>query len=125
PKRSVKSLPKFFSKEEVVFILNATENLKHKAILATIYACGLRLNELITLELTDIKSADGVILIRHSKGNKDRVVQLSDKLLKLLRTYFLAYKPSKYLFEGQYGGQYSARSIQLILKNAIKMAKIN
>ena len=125
PKRSVKSLPKFFSKEEVVLTLNATENLKHKAILATIYACGLRLNELITLELTDIKSADGVILIRHSKGNKDRVVQLSDKLLKLLRTYFLAYKPSKYLFEGQYGGQYSARSIQLILKNAIKMAKIN
>lgn len=124
PKRKPARLPKFFTKEEVNLILKSTDNLKHKAILSTIYACGLRLSELINLELSDIKSKEGLILIRHGKGNKDRVVQLSDKLLDLLRLYFVEYKPRKFLFEGQMGGQYSPRSVQLVLKNALKHAQI-
>lgn len=124
PKRKVHDLPRFFSKKEVKEILDATENLKHKAILSTIYACGLRLNELLNLELTDIKSEEKLVLIRQAKGNKDRVVQLPEKLLLLLRTYFVEYKPQVFLFEGQFGGQYSARSVQQILKNAMRKANI-
>lgn len=124
PKRKVHDLPRFFSKKEVKEILDATENLKHKAILSTIYACGLRLNELLNLKLTDIKSEEKLVLIRQAKGNKDRVVQLPEKLLLLLRTYFVEYKPQVFLFEGQFGGQYSARSVQQILKNAMRKANI-
>ena len=88
PKRSFSKLPKFFSKEEVRNILDNTQNLKHKAILMTIYSCGLRLSELLNLKIKDIKSSDGIIRIHQSKGNKDRIVSLPDKLLATLRHYY-------------------------------------
>lgn len=125
PKRKELKLPNVFSKDEIKKILAVTTNIKHKAILATIYACGLRLSEVIALQISDIKSKDHMIIIRNAKGKKDRVVQLSDKLVKLLRNYYKEYQPKKYLFEGQYGDQYAARSVQIILNKAKKLAKIN
>ncbi len=124
PKRKVNKLPTFFSQEEVRNLLNATENLKHKAILTTIYSCGLRLSELINLKITDIKSESDLLLIRQSKGNKDRIVALPDKLLELLREYYKVYQPKDFLFEGTKGNQYSERSVQLILKNAMSKAGV-
>ncbi len=124
PKRNQSKIPSFFSKEEVKKILDATDNLKHKSILTTIYACGLRLSELLNLKIEDIKSDSKIIIIRQSKGNKDRVVQLSDKLLDLLREYYKMYKPKIFLFEGQFQNQYSARSVQIILNNSRKKANI-
>nr|WP_314244680.1 tyrosine-type recombinase/integrase [Empedobacter tilapiae] len=116
PKRKVNKLPTFFSQEEVRNLLNVTENLKHKAILTIIYSCGLRLSELINLKIADIKSESDLLLIRQSKGNKDRIVALPDKLLLLLREYYKVYQPKDFLFEGAKGDQYSERSVQLILK---------
>lgn len=84
----------------------------------TIYSCGLRLSELLNLKIKDIKSSDGIIRIHQSKGNKDRIVSLPDKLLATLRHYYQAFKPKEYLFEGEKGGKYSERSVQLILKKA-------
>lgn len=124
PKRSFSKLPKFFSKEEVRNILDNTQNLKHKAILMTIYSCGLRLSELLNLKIKDIKSSDGIIRIHQSKGNKDRIVSLPDKLLATLRHYYQAFKPKEYLFEGEKGGKYSERSVQLILKKALIKANV-
>lgn len=124
PKRKESKLPKFFSKEEVKKILDACHNIKHKAILTTIYSCGLRLSELINLKIEDVKSDNGLLLIKQSKGNKDRMVSLPDKLLALLRNYYIEFKPSIFLFEGLKGNQYSERSVQLILKQAIKKANI-
>ena len=124
PKRKVNKLPTFFSQEEVRNLLNATENLKHKAILTTIYSCGLRLRELINLKIADIKSESDLLLIRQSKGNKDRIVALPDKLLLLLREYYKVYQPKDFLFEGAKGNQYSERSVQLILKNAMSKAGV-
>ena len=124
PKRKVNKLPTFFSQEEVRNLLNATENLKHKAILTTIYSCGLRLSELINLKIADIKSESNLLLIRQSKGNKDRIVALPDKLLLLLREYYKVYQPKDFLFEGAKGDQYSERSVQLILKNAMSKAGV-
>ena len=105
PKRKVNKLPTFFSQEEVRNLLNVTENLKHKAILTIIYSCGLRLSELINLKITDIKSENDLLLIRQSKGNKDRIVALPDKLLLLLREYYKVYQPKDFLFEGAKGNQ--------------------
>ncbi|MGV0939810.1 tyrosine-type recombinase/integrase [Empedobacter sp. ULE_I140] len=124
PKRKVNKLPTFFSQEEVRNLLNATENLKHKAILTIIYSCGLRLSELINLKIADIKSESNLLLIRQSKGNKDRIVALPNKLLLLLREYYKVYQPKDFLFEGAKGDQYSERSVQLILKNAMSKAGV-
>lgn len=125
PDRSEFKIPKIFSQQEIKKMLDTCENIKHKAILATIYSCGLRLSELVNLQIKDIDSVSMTVTIRQSKGNRDRVVVLSEKLLFLLRDYFIKYKPNEYLFEGQSGGKYSERSVQLVLKQTLTKAKIN
>lgn len=124
PKRSFSKLPKFFSKEEIRQLLDSTNNIKHRAILMTIYSCGLRLSELLNLKIKDIRSSEKIIRINQSKGNKDRIVSLPDKLLDILRDYYLVYKPTNYLFEGEKGNRYSERSVQLVLKKSLANAKI-
>lgn len=79
---------------------------------------------MINLKIQDIDSKAMTIKIVNAKGKSDRIVMLSEKLLELLREYFKEYKPNSYLFEGQYGEKYSARSIQQIFNNAVKKAKI-
>ena len=125
PKRE-KVLPNVLSKEEVKAILEAPKNLKHKAMLSMIYSCGLRRSELLNLKPNDIDSKRNVVIIRQSKGKKDRITPLSPKILELLRNYYKEYSPKTYLFEGQEKNtQYSARSLEEVLKKSIKLATIN
>lgn len=124
PKKSY-DLPNVLSQKEVRAILNQPDNLKHKTILHTLYGAGLRVGELLRLRVRDIQSADGYIFIKDSKGKKDRHTVLSEHLLGLLRTYYKAYKPAYWLFEGQDGGQYSAKSVQSIYRKAVKETKSN
>jgi integrase/recombinase XerD len=98
-------LPTVLSKQEVQKILRGTDNLKHRCLLQLLYAGGLRIGELINLKITDVQSDRNLLLIRGGKGKKDRTTLLSQKLLESLRTYYKAYKPKQWLFEGQYGGQ--------------------
>lgn len=93
-------------------------------MLCLIYACELRCGELLHMKPTDIQSKRGIVLIRQSKGKKDRVVPLSQKLLEQLRTYYKAYKPKELLFEGRTEGIYSEKSLQNVLKQAVKKAGI-
>lgn len=125
PDRPEFKIPKVFSQQDIKAMLNVCENIKHKAILATIYSCGLRFSELTNLMIKDIDSTQMTVTIRQGKGNRDRVVVLSEKLLLLLRDYFVEYKPKEYLFEGQSGGKYSERSVQQVLKQTLAKAKIN
>lgn len=125
PDRSEKKYPSVLSKNEVKMILDSASNLKHKTILSAIYSGGLRLSELVNLKITDIDSGRMLIYIKQSKGNKDRQVVLSEKLLSILRNYYKIYKPKVWLFNGQAGGQYSKRSVQKILDNIISKLKIN
>ncbi len=122
--RREKTLPTVLSEEEIILIINAVENIKHKAILMTIYSAGLRISEAINLKLKDIDSKRMQIRIEQSKGKKDRYTLLSTKTLEILRIYFLEYKPKIWLFEGQGGEQYSDRSIQNILKMALLKTNI-
>lgn len=96
-----KILPQVCSEEEVISILKCTKNLKHKAILTTIYSAGLRISELIHLKITHIDSDRMQIRVEQSKGKKDRYTLLSPITLKLLREYIKEYRPTYYLFEGQ------------------------
>ncbi|MCE3229025.1 MAG: Integrase/recombinase [Bacteroidetes bacterium] len=125
PKRD-RALPNVLSKEEIKLILNAPRNIKHKAMLSLIYSCGLRRSELLNLKLNDIDSNRGLVIIRQAKGRKDRVTPLSEKVLGLLRDYFMAYRPKEWLFEGQNGkGKYDERSLANVMKQAVEKSKIN
>ncbi len=118
--KNPKLLPNVLSKEEVKAILTIQSNLKHKAMLSLIYSCGLRCGELLKLKLTDVDSKRGLLIIRQSKGRKDRIAPLSQKIVEMLREYYLAYKPSIYLFEGQFKEtMYDERSLQNVLKQAL------
>jgi len=124
PKRE-KLLPNVLSKEEIKQILNAPTNIKHKAMLSLIYACGLRRSELLNLKPNDIDSKRGVIIIRQAKGKKDRIAPLSEKILVMLREYYQSFKPTTWLFEGQeIGNQYSEKSLESVLKQALAKCKI-
>ena len=124
PKRA-KLLPNVLSKEEIKLILNAHRTIKHKMMLSLIYSCGLRCGELLALQPVHIDSLRNIVLLKNSKGKKDRIVPLSSKILEMLRDYYKVYKPKTYLFEGQtIGLQYDARSLQLILKQALQKSEI-
>jgi len=95
-------------------------------MLSLIYSCGLRRSELLNLKARHIESNRNVLLIKAAKGKKDRIAPLSDKTIALLREYFKLYKPKIWLFEGQQmGAQYSEKSLESVLKQAVKKAKIS
>jgi integrase/recombinase XerD len=123
--RREKVLPNVLSKEEIKAILNVHVNIKHKMMLSLIYSCGLRCGELLALRSVHIDSKRNIILLKSTKGKKDRIVPLSPLILKMLREYYKIYKPKTYLFEGQnISMPYDARSLQLILKQALEKTGI-
>jgi integrase/recombinase XerD len=118
-------LPNVLSKDEVNKILKAVKNLKHRTMLSLIYACGLRRGELLNLKPSCIDSKRNILNIKMAKGMKDRIVPLSDTLIKLLRDYYSEYRPKVWLFEGvKKGEQYDERSLQMVLKKAVSLAGI-
>ena len=123
--RREKRLPNVLSKQEVKLILEKPTNLKHRAMLSLIYACGLRRGELLNLTLKDIQSERNLLFIRQSKGKKDRVVPISNKIIEMLRDYYKAFKPQTWLFEGQFpNSKYSEKSLENVLKQSLAKAKI-
>lgn len=121
-------IPEVLTKGEILKMIEATPNPKHKAIIALLYSSGIRRGELIHLQLKDIDSQRMVIRINLGKGNKSRDVLLSANALKLLRQYYKLHfpKPIKYVFEGggKPGAPYSASSIRNIIKKAARKVGI-
>jgi len=122
--RPTERLPEVLDKTEIIKIINHTNNLKHRCILSVIYSAGLRVSELLSLKLTDIDSKRMMIRVKNAKGGKDRYTLLSTNVLAELRNYFMEYRPSIYLFEGQKNNKYSSSSVLKILKRASKNAGI-
>jgi len=122
--REEQYLPEVLSQEEIVNIFNATQNLKHKAILMTTYSAGLRISEVINLKIKDIDSNRMQIRVEQAKGKKDRYTILGNKALEILRLYVAEYKPKIWMFEGKVGEQYAARTIQEILKKSVEKTNI-
>ena len=122
--RREEKIPVVLSELEVTHILNSVKNLKHKVILMTIYSSGLRLNELLSLQVKDIDFDRNLIIVKMGKGKKDRQSVLSKSLKGTLRQYLEKYTPSKYVFEGRKGGKYSASSVQAIMKKAVKNTRL-
>jgi site-specific recombinase XerD len=123
PKKS-RILSSVLSQEEVLRIIQYTQNIKHRAILTLLYSCGLRIGELINLKLIDFHIDRKQLIVKKGKGRKDRYVSLADSFLPLLSNYYHSYKPTIYFVEGQNGGKYSAESIRSFLRKSCKKAGI-
>lgn len=98
--RQERKLPVALSPSEVARVFAAVANIKHRTLLMTAYAAGLRTSEVVRLRVDDIDSERMVIRIRQSKGRKDRYVMLSSRLPALLREYCKAVRPRQWLFPG-------------------------
>jgi site-specific recombinase XerD len=123
PKKS-KILPTVLSKEEIIDLLRYTKNLKHRAILAMIYSAGLRISELLNLELHHIDIDRRQIIVKNSKGRRDRIVILAESFIPLLLNYINSYNPKKYFVEGVDDEKYSAESIRSFLRKSCINANI-
>ena len=119
------TLPIILSPAEVATLLTTPRNLKHRAILTTLYAAGLRVSELCQLQVTDIDSARMVLRVRQGKGQHDRYVMLSPKLLPLLRHYWQQEKPRPWLFPGNLRTRpITARMVHRICRDAGQAAHL-
>ena len=123
PKKS-KFLPIVLSQPEILEILRVTKNLKHRAIIALIYSCGLRVGELINLKLQHIDVHRYQIAIKNSKGRKDRYVNMAVSLTPLINNYIRTYNPIIYFAEGAPGNKYTASSVRAFLRKSCKLAGI-
>jgi site-specific recombinase XerD len=118
-------LPQILSEQEIVALFGGVQNIKHRAVLMTLYAGGLRVSEAAHLRVTDIDSQRMVIRIDQGKGRKDRYVPLSKQLLKILREHWLVERPPTWLFPGQDPATPLTRgSINKIFKKAKNAARI-
>jgi site-specific recombinase XerD len=116
-----KTLPSVLSPDEVLRLLNAATPPRDRVLLQVAYGCGLRLNELLHLRVSDIDSARMVIHVRQGKGAKDRLVPLSLRLLQELRAYWLTCRPRTWLFPGQTAdGTMTASNIQRRFSRLVK-----
>lgn len=119
-------LPVVLSLSEVRRIFDVLGNEKHRIILMLVYSAGLRVGEVVRLKPEDIDSDRMMIHIRGGKGKKDRYTVLSEVVLEGLRGYWRAYRPEKWLFEGQEKGKpYTVRSAERVFEKAVKKAGIS
>jgi len=117
-------LPTVLSPKEVQAMIIAVDNLKHKSMIALLYASGLRRSELLNMRTADIDLSRNVITVRQGKGKKDRQTMLADNLKDIFKIYIEQYKPKEYLFEGATGDRYSESSLEKVVKAAALKAKI-
>jgi site-specific recombinase XerD len=99
PKRP-KTLPVVLSPEEVAQFLACVKAPKHRALLTTCYAAGLRISEAAHLTVSAIDSCRMVLRVEQGKGQQDRYVMLSPKLLEILRAWWQVHRPPRWLFPG-------------------------
>lgn len=122
--RPTSYLPEIFSVEEVHRMVNSYSNIKHRCIIQLMYSCALRIGEVVKIELTHISSDRLNLRVKGAKGFKDRDVPIPAATMELIKNYYKAEKPRKYLFEGWGHQQYSVRSIQQLFHQGCSRIKI-
>lgn len=123
PKKD-KKLPVVLSIEEILLLIRVTKNLKHRVIISMLYGSGLRIGELINLELNDFDFTRKQLHVKNAKGRKDRYTTIAESIFPLLKNYYKIYNPKLYFIENPKGGKYSPTSIRSFLKKAAKTSKI-
>lgn len=121
-----RALPEVFSQQEIKRIMKASKLLKHRALFALIYDCGLRISEAINLKISDVDFDRHQVHIRESKFKKDRYVPVSGLVLKGLKSYLETSNPKEWLFNGKIRGEKISRSgIRHAFRSAIKKTEIS
>ncbi|MCU1295278.1 MAG: integrase [Bryobacterales bacterium] len=124
--RRERKLPLILSREEVKALLQSPDNLRHRALLAILYGCGLRVSELTELKVSDINSARNVLRVRQGKGRKERQTLLPAKLLELLRCYWRNQRPTDWLFPSTDSARpISPKAVFLMCRKAAEKAGIS
>lgn len=95
-------IPELLMRSEVGRIISATNNIKHRMMLAICYGCGLRVSELVNLQVRHIDGERRLLRVEQGKGAKDRAVIISPTLLQLLREYWRLMRPPNWLFPSSY-----------------------
>ncbi|UMB61433.1 tyrosine-type recombinase/integrase [Lutibacter sp. A80] len=124
PKKS-KKLPVVLSQQEIILLLQNTKNIKHRAIIGLLYSSGLRIGELLNLELKHIDIKRKQVYLYQAKGRKDRYTTLADSYIPLFMNYVNSYKPKKYFVEGKEFSKYTSSSIRAFLKRSANLAGIS
>jgi site-specific recombinase XerD len=119
------TLPVVLSEKEVQSLIKVFANLKHKCIFLLLYSAGLRIGELLKMQVGAIDGERMQVHIKGGKGKKDRISVLSAKTWQYLQEYLNIYTPKAYLFEGAKGGAYSLTSVQVLYRDACEKAGIN
>ena len=122
--KEAKSLPVVLSHSEIERMLDATDNLKHRLLLALAYGAGLRVSEVISLRVRDIDLDENVAHVKHAKGNKDRITVLPQKIVPDLRTLISGRNPNEFVFVSERGGKLSERTAQKVFESALQKAGI-
>jgi integrase/recombinase XerD len=123
--KNSKKLPVVLAMEEVEALLGCIDNLKHRAILMTIYSGGLRIGEATRLKISHLDSKRMTIRVENGKGSKDRYTLLGHRTLALLRDYWRAYRPEEWLFPGANPAEpISPASVRMVFKRALQKAGI-
>lgn len=117
--RKEKKLPKIIDAELLASKIQSIKNLKHKSILALGLSCGLRVSEVVNLKWDHLDRDRNILNVINGKGKKDRCTVLNDNIIKLLESYYKQYRSVEYVFNGQFKKQYSASSIQCLVKKYI------
>ncbi len=115
-------LPLVLSKEEIIKMIDSTNNLKHKLVIMFLYYAGLRLDEVRNIRWSDIDFDREIIHLKIAKGDKERVVFLHKRLTETLRMFGM--KEAGPIFISQRGGKYNKRTIQQVVKSASRKAGI-
>jgi len=125
PKRPFK-LPVVLSPEEVMHFLDGIDRLNLRTILTTIYAAGLRVSEATHLSVSDIDSQRMTLRVDQGKGNRDRYVMLSPRLLEVLRSYWKVVRPASWLFPGDAPNRpITSAAVQQACRRAHRLADIS
>jgi len=120
-----KKLPTVLGHDQVMRLIECTTNRKHRMLLLTLYSAGLRLSEGSHLQATDINSDRMTLQVMQGKGNKQRLVPISPRLLETLRQYWREARPTSYLFPGRDDQTpISGTTIQKALKVAAAKANL-
>ncbi|TVX97580.1 tyrosine-type recombinase/integrase [Cohnella terricola] len=123
--KKVRKLPNVLASSEVVRLLSAVDNRKHRAILYLAYSSGLRVGEIVRLRITDLDRARKTLHVRQAKGRKDRITVLSDAALEMVDQYMRTYEPSGWLFPGQDSSRHlTERTVQKVFEQAARAAHI-
>ena len=124
PKKE-KKLPTVLFKQEIVKMIKAADNLKHKLMIQILYSSGLRVSELVNLRINDIDFYRKTLLVKAGKGKKDRITIITQIALKNIKKYILEYQPLEFLFESFWAGKkISSRTVQKVTTEAVSRARI-